>query len=470
MDPNSINAYNAIMDLRFADARKLIQDERTKEPNNGITILLEDYMDYLHLTLNNNKADYDKLLDRRSDRLDALEDNDKNSPWYLFSQAEVYMHWGVLKSQYGDYISSMRDLNKARKLLTENNQKFKDFTPNKKSLAWTELLFGAIPSNVRGVASMFGLKGNIDSGYRKLEAFKSEIVGSKYSFYNDELIFLIGLINVDVLKSKNNYDRLMAMSNEMNDKSLLKKYLQGYISFKMGHATEAINYFSAAPQTAAYMQLPIISYWLGNAKLCRMDKDADDHFQKFLTENKGSSYIKETYLKLAYHSLLQNDVNGYNNYIKLVRSKGAANDEKDKQALKEANDSRPDIALLKARFYFDGGYYSKALDLLKDQQVTELKLIRDKIEYYYRLGRTYDRTNNVAEALANYDKAIAIGRTSTYYYAANAAVNSGVLYEQKKDSKKAAEYFNAALQMKNHEYQNSIDTQAKEGLARVKGD
>ena len=59
-------------------------------------------------------------------------------------------------------------------------------------------------------------------------------------------------------------------------------------------------------------------------------------------------------------------------YIKLVKSKGYADNEKDKQALREANDEKPDIDLLKARFYFDGGYYDKALAQLKIKTLTAL--------------------------------------------------------------------------------------------------
>ena len=159
----------------------------------------------------------------------------------------------------------------------------------------------------------------------------------------------------------------------------------------------------------------------------------------------------------------------YNTYLKLVKTKGTATDEKDKQALKEANDAKPDIDLLKARLYFDGGYYTNALASLKSKEVNELKIARDKIELYYRLGRVYDQMGKDADALTNYQKAISIGTGATYYYAANSALLSGLIYEQKKDHKKAADYFNLVLKMKNHEYQTSIDNQAKDGLKRIKG-
>ncbi|MDF2431031.1 MAG: hypothetical protein JWP44_662, partial [Mucilaginibacter sp.] len=148
-------------------------------------------------------------------------------------------------------------------------------------------------------------------------------------------------------------------------------------------------------------------------------------------------------------------------------SRGYTIDQKDKQALREANDAKPDIDLLKARFYFDGGYYNKALALLTNKDVNSIKLLRDKTEYYYRLGRIYEKTDKVSDALLNYQRAVNLGKTTSYYYAANAALNMGLMCEQRKDYKRAANYYNEALAMKKHEYQDDIDNDSKAGLKRI---
>src|ERR1700712_4546197 len=134
MNQNTTAAYKAIFELRFPEAKKIIQDEKSRNAGNGITILLDNYIDYLYLLNSDNKSDYEKFKDRKSDRIDAIKSNDKNSPYYLFSQAEIYLQWGLIKAKFGDYTSSTMDLNKAKNLLSENNEKFKDFLPNQKSL------------------------------------------------------------------------------------------------------------------------------------------------------------------------------------------------------------------------------------------------------------------------------------------------------------------------------------------------
>lgn len=470
LNQNSTAAFKAIFELRFPEAKRLITEEKRINPDNGIIPLLENYMDYFYLLTSSNRADYEKFKDRRSARLDALEDNDEKSPYYMFAQADVYIQSAVLKAKFGEYFSSAMDMRKGHKLLTKNAEKFPDFIPNQKSIGWLNILVGAIPPSSKGIVGILGVKGDLPTGLRQLQRLRGQLDGTKYSFYKDEVSFIIALANIDILKKKDNYAQLMGMAGDMSDKSLLKNYLQGYIAFKTGHTDVAIDRFMDAPQTSEYMDMPVITYWLANAKMCRMDRDADKYFLKFISENKGDSFNKDAYLKVAYCAFLKKDADAYNTYLNMVRTKGSATDEKDKEALKEANDARPDEELLRARFYFDGAYYDKALALLKGKPFTELKIVRDKTEYYYRFGRTYDAMENDTAALTNYQRAINLGRATSYYYAANSALLSGLIYEKKRDFKKAVEFFKLTLSMKNHEYQNSIDNQAKDGLSRVDAD
>jgi len=94
-------------------------------------------------------------------------------------------------------------------------------------------------------------------------------------------------------------------------------------------------------------------------------------------------------------------------------------------------------------------------------------LLRDKIEYSYYLGRIYDRTGKYNDAIENYQRAITLGRGTKYYFAANAAISIGQIFEDKKDYKRAGEYYNQALDMTGHQYQTDVDNQAKAGLKRV---
>jgi len=466
-DANCTEAYKAILGLRMNEAKLLIQKEKQQNPSNGIIILLDNYIDYFTLLASESKTDYDRLKDNRSARLSALEDNDSNSPYYLFSQAEVYLQWSFLKAKFGDYISSAFDAKKAANLLKDNTEKYPDFLPDKKSLALVNVVFGSIPASFKGITRFLGMNGNAGMGIKQLEQLKTELPKTKYSYYNNEVIFFICTIDINVLHNANDYPKLVQYLSEMDGNSLLKAYLHGYAASKTAHNDEAIAFLEAAPKSDEYIRLPAIDYLLGCARLNRLDSEPPAALFDFIKEFRGTNYIKDAYLKIAYYYLLQNDAVKYEYYIKLVKSRGYTIDEKDQQALHEANDVKPDLDLLKARFYFDGGYYDKALAQLLSKDVNSLKLLRDKTEYYYRLGRVYDKTDKFNDAILNYQRAINFGKTTKYYFSAKAAWSIGLLYEAKKDYKRAGDYYNQAIDMKDHEYKNSIDDDAKAGLKRI---
>ena len=464
---NCINAYQAIFDLRLNDAKALIQKEKSQNPNNGITILLDNYVDYFTLLTSENKADYERLKGLRSNRLSALEKNDKNSPYYLFAQAEVYLQWGMLKSRFQDYLSSGFDIKKADNLLDENMKKYPTFLPNKKSAGLVDVILGSIPSNLKGILSTFGFKGNVSNGIKTLEYLASVLPKTSYSFYKDEVVFFLCYIETDLVHNKANYNKIMGYTASMDNSSLLKSYLQGYVSARNAKNDTAITYLLRRPKGNSYSNFPTVNYLLGNAKLNRMDSDANLYLISYLKEYNGINFRKDAYLKLAYYYYLRGDNNRYHAFIKMVKSQGDTYDEKDKQALKEANDAAPDINLLKARLYFDGGYYPKALAQLNDKDADDFKLQRDQIELYYRLGRIYDEMGRDGEALINYQKAINYGKNTTYYYAANAALLMGDIFAIKNDKARASNYYKQAINMKNHEYENSIENKAKDGLKNI---
>jgi tetratricopeptide (TPR) repeat protein len=459
-------AYKDVFKLRLNDARAIIKDEKQRNPQNGINVLLDNYADYFDVLMSENRADYERLKDLESDRIDALDGNDKNSPYYLYSQAEVYLQMGILKAKFGDYISSFRDIKKARGLIKDNIAKYPDFILNQKDNAVVEVILGALPSNLKGIAKFLGISGNTQVGLARLDKLHGELDNKNLDMYMDEVTFFLCYIHINLLHTKN-YDKLMGYVRKMDDDSGLKNYLGGYVCAKTEHNDEAIQYLNIIQNGKQRLVLPAASYLLGYAKLCRMDTDANIYLARYLNEYKGGKYIKDTYLKLAYFYLLNNDLPKYNYYLALVRSKGNINDEKDKQALREANDPAPDIDLLKARLYYDGAYYTKALALLNNNEQSDFKLPRDQLEYTYRLGRVFEKTGKYNEAIANYQKAINMGKATPYYYAANAALGTAVIYELRKDYDKAAIYYKLALSMKNHEYQNSAEYEAKQGLERI---
>jgi tetratricopeptide (TPR) repeat protein len=183
--------------------------------------------------------------------------------------------------------------------------------------------------------------------------------------------------------------------------------------------------------------------------------------------NKGVSFIKDSNLRLAWVALLKGNDEAYRAFVGKVKSAGYTFQDKDQQALNEVDDAVPNKLLLKARLLFDGGYYTKALDLLSRSDENNFSVGRDRTEFFYRLGRILDEIGKGEEAVGKYERAIKAGKSLKYYFAANSALQAGKILERKKDLSKAKAFFDLAIQMKDHDYEGSIETQAKAGLKRI---
>jgi tetratricopeptide (TPR) repeat protein len=252
----------------------------------------------------------------------------------------------------------------------------------------------------------------------------------------------------------------------------LAAFVMATVAMRNGHNDEAIRLLQESPgggSPGPYATFHYRNYLLGLAKLRRLDNDANKSLEAFVNNFKGENGIKEAYQKLAwYHRCLDNE-NGYRTYMNYAKLKGAATSEGDKAALQEANRGEmPDQILLKARLLFDGGYYPRAHDLLKNNAANYAADHKKNLEYTYRLGRIAHKMGKTQEATRLYTQTMDNGAKDPWYFACNAALQLGLLYEEIKDMVNARAAFQRCLSIKPEEYAASLHAQAKAGLGRVK--
>jgi len=464
---NCINAYNNILSLKLNEARSIIASEKKRNPQNAITVLLENYIDYYELFTSESKDDFERLKGNKSIRLARLEKEDKNSPYYLYSLAEINLQWALIRSNFQEYFTAGREIYKAYNMLNENAKKFPAFLPDQKSLGMINAVLGSLPNGLKTFLGAFGVRGNTQTGIHILENLVNALPKSPYAHFYDEAVFYLSFIQIDIVKDSLAYNKIMRNTELIPNASLLRYSMRGYACMKTAHNYEAISILTNRPAGNAYQAYPNLDYLLGIANMHRLDKSASGFLLTYLKTYKGINYIKDTYLNLAWLSLINGDLSGYNANISSVKTKGYTYNEKDQQALKEANDVAPNIDLLKARLLYDGGYYDKAEDILSDKKTNSFKSQKDKIEYYYRSGRIYDAIGKDDLAIKFYQNTINMGKNERYYFAANSALSIGMIYEKKKNYAMAKLFYNTAVNMKNHDYESSIENKAKEGLKRI---
>ena len=467
---NCVKAYQNIFELKLGTAKYLIAQEKKSRPNNSIIPLLENYVDYFSLITTESKTEFERLEKSKSARLEQISKDDKNSPYNLYAQAEINLQWALIRSKYGAYFAASREINKANSLLKENQKKFPDFPLNVKGLGLINVVMGSLPDGfMKSALSALGIKGDVQTGLNQLDRLAENLPKSTYEPFYEEVIFYYAYILSDVAKSPQAYAKTMKYTARIPDSSLLKTYMQAYVCARSGKNDQAIGVLESRPRSNFYQSFPYLDYLLGVVRLNKLDLKASSSFSHFLQSNRGTGYVKDTYLHLAWISLLKGDSADYGAFITKVKSNGATYVEKDKQALSEANAPKPNLVLLKARLLFDGGYLSRSLEVLSGYKMDDFKSAKDKTEYAYRMARLHDDLGKDATALSYYQNAINLGKGMKYYYAAKAAILSGAIYEKRKDFSKAKVYYNLAIDMKDHEYENGIENDAKQSLKRIGG-
>ena len=190
---------------------------------------------------------------------------------------------------------------------------------------------------------------------------------------------------------------------------------------------------------------------------------------EYLNNFSGKNTLKNTYYKIFLTYWLNDENEKARTYFNKIPFVGQKLYDSDNYAQKVSeNKEYPDKNLTKIRLFTDGGYYEKALEIVKTISLSDFRLKKDKLEYFYRIGRLYHKYGKINDAITYYLKTIQLTTTETYYFAPNASLQLGYIYLSKGDKQTARIYFTKALNYKSHEYKNSIDNKAKVALNNLK--
>ncbi|MEQ8702552.1 MAG: tetratricopeptide repeat protein [Phaeodactylibacter sp.] len=461
-------AYEKATDLRFGEAYALLAKVRLQEPDNLIVHHIENYIDFFKLYINENEEDYKVLKAKRDRRLETIANNgDPNSPYYRFVQADIRLQWALVRLRFEDYIGAFTEVSKAYKLLRENEALYPDFMPNKKDLGILHAMVGTIPDSYKwGIKLLGGLEGTIEEGRREVEAVLEYAKSHDFVFEKETKVLYAMLL----LHLENKGDAAWKAVNKAGlspRQSPLHCFVLAHVAMRTGRNDQAIEVLQLHPKNGVYFNFPYLDYMLGLAKLRRLDSDAAPYFQQYLKAYNGRNFIKETYQKLGWQALINGNQEGYKRHMLNCIAHGDAVAGGDKNAQQEATAGIvPNLDLLRARLLFDGGYFQKGYQLLAVQQAANFKSAHE-LEYYYRLGRLLHGMEQYEEALRHYQLTLDKGADSPWFYACNAALQMGVIYEELDERTQARQAYERCLSLRPEEYRVGLHQKAKAGLARL---
>lgn len=442
-----------LLDLDFEQPRVI--SAHSDEPLN---LYYANLADVLELILLENDIRFDELSDNENSRLASLRKLDEASPWTGFVEAEIKLQWAFANFKYGNEWDAFWGLRSAYRAAKKNNTEFPDFEPNKRTLGLLNIIFGNVPSKNQWLMNLFGLRGDVFTGLSQLAS-----ISNAYPEFATESSFILGMANVYLLED---FDKAVELiEGETLGTQPLYLYIKALVYLKAHNAMKARNNLSASSK-----KYPIHDYLIAETYFQAGDYDrAITHYQKFLKSFTGTSYIKDTYLKLAMSFGFLGDLKAYNDNIEKSQTEGKENSEVDKNAVKLANrltDQNPTV--LKLRFAIDGGYYQKADSLIQilDKQ-TDISDY-ERLELVYRKARFYHLQGNTDDALIQYREVISdADLIAETYYGPNSFLQIGYLMREQGDIESARMYFNRVLSFRKHPYKSSLDSKAKIALRQL---
>ena len=468
MNDNIQKSYFHIINLEFERANDLLDREELHNPENGFILLHRNYIDFLTILITEDINYFQLNKHFKNERLSLLDKNDEASPYYLYSQAEIMLQWAFSRLKFGEYIVAANEIIRAYKLLQENQDRFPDFTLNKKGLGIIHTFLGAVPKELSWIVNLAGFKGGVILGLSELDSLLND---QRFEIYEYEVLFLLSFLQINLGNNKYVCQQYLDRIGYRYQDNLLLNFAAARLSHNLGDNNYCLDVLKDRPDSIGDIPFHYLEYLEGMAYFYMLDfKNAQQRFENYLDNFRGLNYIKSANHKLAWIAFLQNDIEMKEKYFSRVVSEGNILIDEDKVAFKDAQlDRISHPMLLRSRLLYDGGYYSLALSELDQIGSPHYFSSRsNQAEYWYRLARVNSKLEGSENLILEYYKEVlSIGKNSSSYYAPMSALQIGLIYEKNNDFHQARHYFNKCLSMSGFDYKRGIHQRAKAALSRI---
>ena len=207
---NCQSSYSETINLRFDKAKRILKTEKQKNPENSLVYLIDNYIDYLVIQIGEEQSDYQQLKKFKDVRLSYIENDESQSPWSLYCQAEIHLQWSANRLKFGDYFTAAYEIRKAYKLLEKNNSLYPLFLPNTKSLGLLYSLLGSVPKQYQWILTVAGMQGDLKYGFNLLEQTIAQMKKDDlFSVMLDETYFLYSFLKMNLDNNKEDLSNIL---------------------------------------------------------------------------------------------------------------------------------------------------------------------------------------------------------------------------------------------------------------------
>ncbi len=460
-------AYHEIMKLNIAASKPILEQELKEHAQNLMPVFVEEYTYFLEQMFNGTKKSLAQYHTHQASSISQWEAGPKDSPWYKYGLANFHFHSSLILLRNGDYYSAAMRFRKSIQYLQSNYKQYPNFKENKLLLGVEKAIAGTIPESYQWIASLLGVKGDINEGMALLAEYLNEHPKGD-ALLQDEAIILYTYLSFYLQgKQERAWQYINSHAFEEED-NLLRNFVKANLGLNYRKAAAAKEILSNSLENKYLKQYPIFYYELAEALIASDETKALKYYIDFLENDKAGHFVKDAYLKIAWIYYLQGNNKLAQQFLNEIKKHGKSLSDADKQALKFAEQAQwPLAALLEVRLKIDAGYYTEALQKIKTIPKTQLHTLVQVLDYNFRYARIFEELKEYKKAFLFYDACIREGALSSTYYAARSYLQKGQIYERLNQKEEALTQYKKCLELKQHDMQNAIDQMAKAGINRL---
>lgn len=465
LDESCLLAYDQILSLRLEDARKTINEGTSRDPSNPYLAFLDFYCQVVELIITDDIRKYEILTSKFNTALNKLDADEGQSPYYNALRSEMLFHLSLSNMKYGDKLTGARNLIKAHNAIHDNKEDYPDFWLNNKMSGVYDVVFSYLPSSFQWAAKIIGLKGDRNKGLKELKLYATE-AASKTGL-SSEAILLCSMGYSYGGNESEAYHYLSGIDPERL-KNPLVRYYYAIVCLRTQRNDKGMELLGSLNQADYQVKFNGLDYLRGKALLNRLDKDAAVYLQRFYNGTYGNDYKKEIAHKISYNYLINGDYVQYQSWHDKAINYGAELTDRDREAMIDCEqDYTPLPALLRIKYLVEGGYFNRASEELTGISPSQIIKMPENLEYTYWSGRVSQHTGKIQEAMYLFDETIRKGEHQPYYFAADAAFQTGLLFEQANQSQNALTWYQKCLEINDSDYKEFIGRKARSGISRL---
>jgi len=451
-----------LMDLKIDRAKELLAEEIKRNPENYYVHYLDQTCDVFKLIINSSDQEYNTFIENFYKKRKIMDGKDETSPYYLSCYAEMELQVAVFSVMHGSQFNGVKKGYAAYKDVYRNLKKYPQFKSNWKLDGFFNVAIANLPPFVKWAATAFGVKVDMNKGFKTLfENYQSQKnipgINAESALY----IILAAKINKtpEML-----YDFTKSLDSSIA-KTFIHKYFRANIAYWSGKNEEALITLQQTNHSENKYADIIYCYLMGKILLRKLDPRADSFILRYLSHLEEKEYLKEMNYNLALFYLINGDRLKYDKYCEIVRKQGMDMNERDREALYDANlDYSPDVNLVKARLLLEGGYYEGFIKAIKSFETSHAKVLAYEIEYHFLKGRYEVIRKNINIGVAEFRKVIELGEKQDYYFASEASLRLGMIYQEMGKKEFAKECYKKSIKLYKSDYYEYIEDKASKAL------